>query len=87
MVGTRDARRRFYNRSRWDHGGGHVGLWSCLGLILNYVVLVLGNEDAGPHHMQGHHTRCLRIDLRKLVVSNIQIGAIFLSFFSDGNIK
>ena len=25
-IGTHDARRRFYNRTGCDHGGGHVGL-------------------------------------------------------------
>ena len=25
-VITRDARGRFYNRTGWDHGGGHVEL-------------------------------------------------------------
>ena len=34
-----------------------VGLWSSLGLIPNYVVLDLGNEGGGPHHIQGHHTQ------------------------------
>jgi hypothetical protein len=28
-----------------------VGLWSSLGLVPNYVVLVLGNEGGGPHHI------------------------------------
>ena len=36
-----------------------VGLSSSLGPVPNYVVLVLGNEGGGPHHMQGHHTRGL----------------------------
>ena len=43
-VSTRDARGRFYNWTGWDHGGGHVGLWSSLGPIPNYVILVLGND-------------------------------------------
>ena len=34
-VDTWDARRRFYNRTEWDHGGGHVGLWSTLNTIFN----------------------------------------------------
>jgi len=25
--------------------------------VSNHVVLVLGNENGGPHHMQGRHTR------------------------------
>jgi hypothetical protein len=25
-IGTHDARGQFYNRTGWDHGGGHVGL-------------------------------------------------------------
>ena len=33
-----------------------VGLSSSLGLIPNYVVLALGNDGVGPHHMQGRHT-------------------------------
>jgi hypothetical protein len=28
-----------------------------LGLAPDYVMLVLGNEGEGPHHMQGHHRR------------------------------
>ena len=32
------------------------------------VVLVLGNEVGGPHHMQGHHTWGPWTSLRKLVV-------------------
>ena len=56
-VGTWDARGRFYNRTRWDHGGGHVRISSSLGLVPNYVVLVLGNEGVDPHRMQGHHTQ------------------------------
>ena len=27
----------------------------------NYVVLVLGNEGGGPHHIQGCHTRGLEV--------------------------
>ena len=77
---------RFYNRTGWDHGGGHVRIPSSLGLIPNYVVLVLGNEGVGPHHMQGHHTRGLGIGLRKLVgfgveySSHIQLRLFFLFF-------
>ena len=26
-------------------------------LVPNYVVLVIGSEGGGPHHMQGCHTR------------------------------
>ena len=50
-----------------------VGLSSSLDLVPNYDVLVLGNEGGGPHHIQGHHTWDLYIDLSKLVVltSNI----------------
>ena len=44
-----------------------VGLRSSLGLVPNYVVLVLGNEGEGPHHIQGRHTWDLYIDLRKLL--------------------
>jgi hypothetical protein len=38
-----------------------LGLWCSLGLVPNYVVLALGNEGGGPHHMQNYHTRGLRI--------------------------
>ena len=31
-----------------------VGLSSTLGLVSNYVVLVLDNEGGNPHDMQGH---------------------------------
>ena len=81
-VGTWDARGRF-----WDHGGRHVGLWSSLGLVPDYVVLVLGTEGGGPQHMQGHHTRDLGIGLRKLVVltlnihQNIQLRLVWIFFF------
>ena len=34
-----------------------LGLWCNLGLVPNYVVLVLGNEGGGPYHMQGCITR------------------------------
>ena len=61
----------------WDHGGGHIGLSSSLGLVPNYVVLVLGNAGWGSHHMQGHHTRDLWINLRKLVVLTLFIHQIF----------
>ena len=37
-----------------------------LGLVPNYVVLVLRNEGGGPHHMQGHHMWGLGIGLMKL---------------------
>ena len=30
---------------------------STLGLVPNYVMLVLGNEGGGPDHIQGCHTR------------------------------
>ena len=43
-----------------------VGLSSSLGLIPNYVVLALGNEGVGPHHMQCRHTQGQRFGLRKL---------------------
>ena len=54
-----------------------VGLCSSLGLVLNHVVLVLGNKGGGPHHMQGHHTWDLGIGLRKLVVLTLNIHRIF----------
>ena len=65
-----------------------LGLWCSLGLVPNYVVLVLGNECGDPHHMQGCHTRGLWIGLRKLVVdfeysSNIQLRlkTFFVSWY------
>ena len=36
-------------------GGTMEVAMSSLGLVLNYVVLVLGNESGGPQHMQGCH--------------------------------
>ena len=45
-----------------------LGLRCSQGLVPNYVVLVLGNDGGGPHHMQGCHTHGLCIGLRKLVV-------------------
>ena len=53
-----------------------VGLWSSLGLVPNYVVLVLGNEGGGPHHIQGCHTWGLYIGLRKLVVLTLNFHQI-----------
>jgi hypothetical protein len=45
--------------------------------VLNYVVLVLGNEGGGPHHMLGyHHTWDLGIGLRKLVILILNIHQI-----------
>ena len=46
--------------NRVDHAGGRVALhtittWD-LDLLPNYVMLVLGNEGGGPHHMQGCYT-------------------------------
>ena len=87
-VGSRDARWWFCKRTRWDHGGSLpllLGLWYTLGLVPNYVVLVLGNEDGGPHHLQGCHTRGLWIGSRKLVILTLKIYQIFnwdyFSFF------
>ena len=48
-----------------------LGLRASSGLAPNCVVLVLGYEGMGPHHVQGHHTWDLGIGLRKLVVLNI----------------
>jgi hypothetical protein len=49
-----------------------VGPWSSLDLVPNYVVLVVGNlvlvvgnEGGGPHHMQGRQTQGLGVDQRK----------------------
>jgi hypothetical protein len=33
-------------------------------MVPDYVVLVLGNEDGDPHHIQGCHTWGLGIGLR-----------------------
>ena len=61
---------------RWPCGFVHcyrLGLWSSLGLVPNYVVLVWSNEGGGPHHTQGRHTRGLGIGLRKVVVLTLNI--------------
>ena len=63
---TQDARGRFCNRTGWNYGGAHAGVWSSLDIVPNYGCLVLGNEGGGPHHMQGRHTRGLWIGIRKL---------------------
>ena len=47
-IGTRDVKGRFCNRTGWDHGGDHIGLSSSLGMVPNYVMLVLGNESEVP---------------------------------------
>ena len=64
-----------------------VAVWLCVALllkfkcslclVLNYIVLVLGNEGGGPHHMRGFHTRGLWIGLRKLVILTLNIHQIF----------
>ena len=54
-----------------------LGLWCSLGLVPSYVVLVLGNEGGGPHHMRGCHTRDLWIGIRKLVVLTLNIHQMF----------
>jgi hypothetical protein len=64
-----------------------VGMWFCapllvrlcssLGLVRNHVVLILGNKGGGPHHVQGHHTWDLEIDLKLLVVLTLNIHKIF----------
>ena len=46
-------------------------------IIPNYVILVLGNEGGGPHHMQGRYTHGLGIGLRKLVVLTLSIHQVF----------
>ena len=47
-VGTLDARRGFCNQTMWHHGdGSRVRISSRLGLVPDYVVLVLGNEGGG----------------------------------------
>jgi hypothetical protein len=63
---------------RWpcDFAYHYYCTWA-LGLLPNCVVLVLGNEDGGPHLMQGCYTRDLWIGLRKLVVLTLNIHQIF----------
>ena len=55
-------------------------MWLCVSLLLgsttNYVVLVLGNDSGGPHHIQNRHTRGLYIALRKLVVLTLNIHQV-----------
>ena len=60
----------------------------------NYVVLVLGNEGGGPHHMQARHTWGLWIGLRKLAcgfdfeyASNIQLRLISSFFIPTFSLK
>jgi hypothetical protein len=55
----------------------YLGFGCSLGLVPNYVVLVLGNESGGPHHMQGRQTQSLWIGLRKLMVLTLNIHQIF----------
>ena len=52
-----------------------------LGLVPNYIVLVLGIEGGGPHHMQDHHQHGLRIscDLDIEYSSNVQLRLKFCS--------
>ena len=42
-----------------------VDLWSSLGVVPNYVLLILGNDGGGPHHIQGRPPRGLYIGFRK----------------------
>jgi hypothetical protein len=53
-----------------------ITTWN-LGLLPNYVVLVLGTERGDPHHMQGCYTRGLWIGLRKLMILTLNIHQIF----------
>ena len=53
-----------------------LGLWCSLGPVPNYVVLILGNETEGLHHIQGHHTWGLHIGSRKLVAMTLNIHQI-----------
>ena len=60
-----------------------LGLWCSLGLVPNYVVLVLGNEGGGPHHMQSCHTPGLCIGLRKTIfIKYTNEANHFVSFFT-----
>ena len=49
----------------------YIGLSCSLGLVPNYVVLVLGNESGGPHHIQDRQTRDLYISLIMVLTLNI----------------
>ena len=72
-ISNRDSKGRFYNQP--VGGGGGSWRWPCwgliyLGIVLNYVVLILGDEDEGSHHMQGHHTWCIYRDRSKEATLN-----------------
>jgi hypothetical protein len=54
-----------------------IGLWGNSGLVPNHVLLVLGNEDKGRHHIQCRQTQDLGIDLRKHVCCDLTIHQIF----------
>ena len=54
-----------------------LGFDFSLGLVPTYVLLVLGNEGGGAHHMQGRHTHGRGIYIRKLVVLTLNIHQIF----------
>jgi hypothetical protein len=58
-------------------GGAMEVAMSSLGLILNYVVWVLGNKGGGPDHMQGCHALDMYIGSRKLVVLTLNVHQIF----------
>ena len=55
----------------------HTIITWALGLLPNYVVLVLGNEGGDLDHMQGCYTQGLWIGLRKLVFLTLNIHQIF----------
>lgn len=55
---------RFCNQTGWVHRGDHValctilvGLCSSLGVVPNYIVLVIDNEGARSDPMQARHAR------------------------------
>ena len=50
-----------------------ITTWT-LGLLHNYVVLILGNC---PHNLQGCYTQGMWIGLRELVVLTLNIQQIF----------
>ena len=62
---------------RWPCGFCTMTSWALiyysLGLVPNYVVLVIGNEGGDPRHMQGCHAHGLWVGLRKLVLLTLDI--------------
>ena len=76
-ISTWDARGRFYNRSGWDCGGGHVGLRSSLSLVPNYVVLALGNEGRGTSSYESLSYTCPKDWLKEAKSFDFEYSSIF----------